>query len=343
LRNDVRELKQKIAAARVGIDQWNEEGKPRLALLKKEINEYEKYFTNYEGGRITDADELAKYDEVKNAWEMAALERMSLEEIEKYTQTVSRGKKKIRENNKVLKAYRKERKTDADSLFTSIDALLEKHRICRAAYHGGDLQGNDVIKLMKCAHELLPEIAQLFIESKDEMCTQSDVEIHQVCNIVKEALTLWNKAFTLCQKHNPSDADCTQTQEHINAAMEATRQLEVSITPKNHGMEDHVVDQMRRIPGGIAHLMEYWVEQYHQTGSKFDRKCKHARTAVDLAEMRVREDTMRNHPEVKNKIDALEAQFKRKFKSEGSSKSNKKAKTSTLSPSSLPSHSPFPP
>jgi hypothetical protein len=63
------------------------------------------------------------------------------------------------------------------------------------------------------------------------------------------------------------------------------------------------------------------------TGSKFDRKCKHARSAMDLAEMRVREDTMHNHPEVATKLGALEEKFKRKFRSNRGS-SSKKARTS---------------
>jgi hypothetical protein len=164
------------------------------------------------------------------------------------------------------------------------------------------------------------------INSKVERCTKSDEEIRQVCEKVSNALTWWDKVFQLCQKHNPSDDDCRKTKWHIKQAMKAIWELGLSITPKLHGVEDHIVDQMRRIPGGIAHLMEYWVK-YHQTGSKFDRKCKHARSAMDLAEMRVREDTMHNHPEVATKLGALEEKFKRKFRSNCGS-SSKKARTS---------------
>ena len=35
-------------------------------------------------------------------------------------------------------------------------------------------------------------------------------------------------------------------------------------------MESHVVRQMRTIRGGIGKLMEHWIEQYHQTGFRFD-------------------------------------------------------------------------
>ena len=37
-----------------------------------------------------------------------------------------------------------------------------------------------------------------------------------------------------------------------------------------HGVEKHVVTQMQTIHGGISKLMEHWIEQYHQTGHRFD-------------------------------------------------------------------------
>ncbi len=40
------------------------------------------------------------------------------------------------------------------------------------------------------------------------------------------------------------------------------RSMGYSITPKMHGMESHVLTQMRTIPGGIGKLMEHWIEQY---------------------------------------------------------------------------------
>jgi hypothetical protein len=45
----------------------------------------------------------------------------------------------------------------------------------------------------------------------------------------------------------PSDDDCRKTKWHIKQAMKAIWELGLSITPKLHGMEDHVVDQMQTI------------------------------------------------------------------------------------------------
>ena len=48
------------------------------------------------------------------------------------------------------------------------------------------------------------------------------------------------------------------------------RLMGYSVTPKMHGMETHIVTQMRSIAGRIGKLMEHWNEQYHQTGFRFD-------------------------------------------------------------------------
>jgi hypothetical protein len=47
----------------------------------------------------------------------------------------------------------------------------------------------------------------------------------------------------------------------------------ISITPKMHGMDMHVVNHKQNIPGGIGRMMEHWIEQYHQIGYQFDVAC----------------------------------------------------------------------
>jgi hypothetical protein len=46
--------------------------------------------------------------------------------------------------------------------------------------------------------------------------------------------------------------------------------LDISVTPKWHGLMKHVVNQLRKIPGGLVHLIEQWVELQHQSGSRCD-------------------------------------------------------------------------
>ncbi len=53
------------------------------------------------------------------------------------------------------------------------------------------------------------------------------------------------------------------------------RGLDFSITPMVHGMEYHVVKQMRAIRDRGVELIEHWIKQYHQTWFKYDIKYKY--------------------------------------------------------------------
>ena len=64
---------------------------------------------------------------------------------------------------------------------------------------------------------------------------------------------------------------CDATEEAVKQAMFQMRKMCFSITPKMHGLECHLVHQMRTVPGGIAMLIEHWVEQYHQMAAAMER------------------------------------------------------------------------
>lgn len=46
----------------------------------------------------------------------------------------------------------------------------------------------------------------------------------------------------------------------------------MSVIPKYHGTEAHLVKQMREVEGGLFEFDESWTEQYHQVGYQFDTK-----------------------------------------------------------------------
>ena len=90
------------------------------------------------------------------------------------------------------------------------------------------------------------------------------VIVNKVCDDVGLAFKLWDGAFSAIHSPNSTVEHCTVTQTRIDNAMAHIRGMGFSVTPKMHGMESHVVRQMRTTPGGIGMLMEHWIEQYHQ-------------------------------------------------------------------------------
>ena len=91
-------------------------------------------------------------------------------------------------------------------------------------------------------------------------------KVHKMCNDVGMGLKLWDGALADIHVNDYEKDHCRKTQDKIDKAMAHMRGMGIRITPEMHGMEMHVLNQMRDIPGGIGRMMEHWIEQYHQTG-----------------------------------------------------------------------------
>jgi len=86
-----------------------------------------------------------------------------------------------------------------------------------------------------------------------------------------------------------------------------------SITPKLHGLECHLVHQMRTVPGGMAALIEHWwVEQYHQKAAEMERIWA-AHSYEQQAEFCACREQMLNNPDTM-KAEAKIAESKRQVK-----------------------------
>ena len=71
---------------------------------------------------------------------------------------------------------------------------------------------------------------------------------------------------------DPQEKDCKKGQDLADQAIATARKMNMPITLKGHGIEAHVVDQMRSTLGGILMMIEHWLEKHHQVGFKYDDK-----------------------------------------------------------------------
>ena len=122
-------------------------------------------------------------------------------------------------------------------------------------------------------------------------------------------MKLWDGALAAIHVNDYDNDHCQSTQDRINKAMAHTRGMGISITPKMHGMEMHVVNQMRDIPGGIGRMMEHWIEQYHQTGYRFDVAYSRIGSTERAANVRARLERMTSNHEVKMNRQHLEVKY----------------------------------
>ena len=168
--------------------------------------------------------------------------------------TAMRAEKKKKAD--ALLSFARARKTDEGSIYSGIDKILQKYGIQRAQYHGGSLNGVHVRVLMDKAANIMDDIAAYLIQSKSEECEKSPEEIREKCNSIKKLLINWDMIFSLAHKDCKDDTEfelnCTQMEVFIESTIEVSRSLGFTTTPKGHGVEDHLVKQMRMVYGLIG-------------------------------------------------------------------------------------------
>ena len=77
---------------------------------------------------------------------------------------------------------------------------------------------------------------------------------------------LWDGAFSLASKVNPTHNDIQLFRQYVRAAIWSHQALNISITHKVHLMWWHVAIAME-LPGGLGKKREDWLEKQHQEGS----------------------------------------------------------------------------
>lgn len=70
---------------------------------------------------------------------------------------------------------------ETDSLYTRIDNILKEFGIIRAEYHGGDLNGVHLKKLMECAGDIMDQVTTYFINSLHYESSKTETSIRETC------------------------------------------------------------------------------------------------------------------------------------------------------------------
>ena len=103
---------------------------------------------------------------------------------------------------------------------------------------------------------------------------------------------------------------------YVLAAVEGSKALQCTVTPKVHMMLKHVEWQMTNIKGGLGDKMEDWVERLHQTGMRMRQQFCTVQNPLVRALAREKADSRNAHPDVIANVEATNKRNKRKFVSE---------------------------
>ena len=196
-------------------------------------------------------------------------------------------------------------KTQEDSMYSAVDAILMKYNIKRSAYHSGQINGVGIKRLMDNAESIMDEIKNLMLSRRQQDCVKTVEDITTFCTDARLFFGLWDNAFAAVHNPDPDLADCDGAQRTICLVMAQIRQMGMSITPKAHGMEDHVVNQMRHTRGGVSRMIEHWVERYHQVGYRYDTQWRLLKNEHFKAGIRSHREHIASHPQVRKRVNLL--------------------------------------
>jgi len=308
LRNDLVRAETKFAEPVEYKNRWEKDdnGGKRLASLEGKLTRRK---ANLERPNLS-ADQIDRIEGEIHGFK-DEIEELNLTQLN-IRDTVEVKKDARKEASKQLDEFTKKWKKTDESIYSGIDKILQRHGIERCAYHGGQINGVDVRTLMENAKEILGEICVYLCNQLTDQSSISADDIGKLCKDCEEYLSLWDAAFSFVHEDNPSDDHCDKTQERIDLAMNKHRELGFNVTPKTHGMEKHVVDQMRRVKGGIKKLIEHWVEHYHQVGHRYDIKWGNQKNEKLKAEIRGRREHTASHPEVLKRLTKLQNNLRKR-------------------------------
>ena len=174
--------------------------------------------------------------------------------------------------NKVKKAQRK-RKNEDSPIRNELEFILVTYLINRAAYHGGDFTGKNLITFFDNAHEIFPKFREKLLSStKENRC--SNEEINKRCSRTEELCTLMDFLFSLARTPSGevNNNILNKTETFIKFVVKNWRELGLSFKgPKIHAVKDHLLSLMKNW-NGIGCFLEDFVEKEHQTGKLEDKR-----------------------------------------------------------------------
>jgi hypothetical protein len=211
-----------------------------------------------------------------------------------------------REFKRGEKAMRKKHGRSGKRLRAEIeDDILKPLGIDSAAYHGGDLAGNAVRRLMEHA-----EAVAIGLNKKLKLykVVHRDNEIDEFTSSVKVVLLLLDGIYSLLlTKYGEVTPEIVN---NLNELLELLRlqwvKMQLPMTPKFHCLLRHAVGQLQETDGGLGDLGEDGIERNHQERWKDSRRM----TGIKDFKLRTNSQTKMQHIRQMKEIKEIQATVK---------------------------------
>jgi hypothetical protein len=281
LREDEMKAEKQWWVTKIEVGEWTVEFGPDIASCIqaekdiKDILEYEDDYRTATQAEMKDMeDELAKLAKEIIAFKAA---KKKVKDAVKAQNAIwlacQRKVKGYGARSKEIRFYKK-------PLKSRLEKVLRRYGIDYAAYHGGELVGNDCRKLLHSAEDIMAEIEEVLLEVAEEkdMLPETKISISSRCKCLCFALVCFDGVFSLMFTKNENvnvPVDSPKLAVLLEKALAAWQNLKKTnangfknIPPKVHALVQHLLGQFNEYHG-IGDYDEQFVERSHQSGKKY--------------------------------------------------------------------------
>ena len=308
--------------AKMDVDEWASLNGPEMASCiqaQKDIKDILEHEADYP---------LASEQEIKDLnaeIPILTLRIKALKNAQKMLLDIVKGKAKVwAASRKLAKDYCRHHKYDKP-VKSKVERVLRKHGIDYAAYHGGDLVGNDCRKLMGSAPQICQDLEEVLLSVADGrgMSVATKSAITDRCHAFCHALVCFDAVFSFMFTPNERvdmEVDLPRLEEWLRKALTAWQKLKTinrdnykNIPPKVHALVQHLVDQFKNY-GGIGDFDEQFVERSHQSGKRDLLRSRAIRCRDKKYKSFASWEEIRSNPDVMAMSEAVAKNRKRKIR-----------------------------
>ena len=123
-----------------------------------------------------------------------------------------------------------------------------------------------------------------------------------------------NNAYRCTRTLKITDKLISKTKNYISKAILVWRESKLPVTPSDHLFEDHIVNQMKNIVGGLAHKSEDHIERAHQDGKRSERIYCGLTNFKQSQVSQLKNNDMMTNPQVKLKSEQIKNESKRNLR-----------------------------
>ena len=221
------------------------------------------------------------------------------------------------------------KKTPANSkqfrqpVWAKMEGVIKEEGIDRGAMFRGDLRGGACRRLMVRRANVICGWKRELLCLPTEQFQVSEDKIWEVLDLFERLLGHLDALFSICRtkRFHIMNNQLEAAKDHRDQVLALWRFLGMSVTPKLHAIEDHLLEYLRRF-GGIGDIGEDEGERGHQLGAMNEGRYKALRDNKAKATAHASWGSMMKNEKVKEQVKQVKVDAKRNIKKSPPTESN---------------------